>query len=271
MKKIIGIFTFAILLALTTFTSCKKEKIETALDNIVTGQDIATTQALMEDDEDEILNEQVGEARGGCATVTFAKAKGTFPQTITIEYPAAGCTDKKGRVRTGKLTAEVSADPKTKGAIIKVTPTDFKVDGILVEGTRTWTNNGTDAQGNKNLTRVVVGGKLTFPDGKTATFESTETLVQTKGGASKADRSDDVYEITGNRSGTNRLGKTYAAEITTKLVKDFSCNHVVSGVLQITKDTNSKSIDFGNGTCDDKATVTLSNGISKEVTLKKWW
>lgn len=271
MKKILGIITFATFVALTTFTSCQKEKIESALDSVVTGQDIATTQALMEDDEDEILNEQVGDARGGCATVTFAKAKGTFPQTITIEYPAAGCTDKKGRVRTGKLTVEVSADPKSKGATLKVTPTDFKVDGILVEGTRTWTNNGTDAAGNKSLTRVVTGGKLTFPSGKSATFESTETLKQTAGGASKTDKSDDVYEITGSRSGVNRLGKAYSAEITTKLVKDFACSHIVSGVVEITKDNNSKSIDFGNGTCDDKATVTLSNGVSKEVTLKKWW
>ena len=69
MKKIFEIFTFAAFIALGIFTttSCRKEQIATAVDNLVTGQDVATTQALMEDDEDEILNEQVAGARGGCA------------------------------------------------------------------------------------------------------------------------------------------------------------------------------------------------------------
>ena len=273
MKKILGIFTFAAFIALSIFTttSCKKEQIATAVDNLVTGQDVATTQALMEDDEDEILNEQVAGARGGCALVTFAKTKGTFPQTITIAYPAAGCVDKKGRTRTGTLVAEVSADPKVKSSIIKVTPTAFTIDGIKVEGIRTWTNNGKDAAGNKNWMRVVTGGKLTFPNGKIATFEATETLKQIAGAATPDEKADDVVEITGTRSGVNRNGNTYSAEITTKLVKNFSCAHVVSGVVTITKETTSRSIDFGDGTCDDKATVTLANGTTKEVTLKKWW
>jgi hypothetical protein len=272
MKKNFEILAFAAFIALGIFTStsCRKEKVETAIDNLVTGQDVATTQALMEDDEDEILNEQVAGARGGCATVKFLKTKGVFPQTIVIDYPAAGCTDKKGRTRTGTLTVEVSADPTLKGSIITVKPTNFTIDGIKVEGTRTWTNNGKDAAGNKNLTRVVTGGKLTFPNGKVATFETNETLKQIAGAAT-ADKSDDVVEITGTRNGVNRNGKTYSAEITTKLVKNFSCAHVVSGVVTITNDTSSRSIDFGDGSCDDKATVTLANGTTKEVTLKKWW
>ena len=273
MNKILKISVFAAFIALGIFTttSCRKEKIETIVDNLATGQDVATTQALMEDDEDEILNEQVADARGGCAVVKFLKTKGTFPQTITVEYPATGCVDKKGRTRTGLLTVEVSADPKLKGAVIVVVPTNFTIDGIKVEGTRTWTNNGKDAIGNKNLTRVVKGGKLTFPNGKVATFEANETLKQIAGAATADEKSDDVIEITGTRSGVNRNGKTYSAEITTKLIKNFSCAHVVSGVVTITNDTSSRSIDFGDGTCDDKATVTLANGTTKEVTLKKWW
>jgi hypothetical protein len=272
MKKIIGIFAFAALCMLISLTSCNKDKIETAVDTAVTGQDLSATQTLMEDDEDEILNEQVAGARGGdCATKTFAQPKGTFPQTITIAYPAEGCTDKKGRLRKGTLVVNVSADPKLAGSIIKVTPTDFSVDGIKVEGVRTWTNNGKDAAGNKNLTRVVTGGKLTFPNGKSATFESTETLKQTAGAATPDLKDDDVYEITGSRTGVNRLGKAYTATITTKLVKNFSCMHIVSGIVEISKDGVSKSIDFGDGACDDKATLTLADGKTKEITLKKWW
>ena len=244
MKKIFGIIAIAAFIALSIFTttSCKKEQIATTVDNLVTGQDVATTQALMEDDEDEILNEQVAGARGGCALVTFAKTKGTFPQTITIDYPKTGCVDKKGRTRTGSLTVDVSADPKTKGSIIVVKPTNFTIDGIKVEGTRTWTNNGKNAAGNKNWTRVVAGGKLTFPNGKTATFDATENLKQIAGVATPDDKTDDVVEITGSRTGVNRNGNAYSAEITTKLVKNFSCAHIVSGVVTITKETDRKSV-----------------------------
>jgi hypothetical protein len=117
----------------------------------------------------------------------------------------------------------------------------------------------------------VTNGKLTFPSGKTATFESTETVRQTAGGATAANKTDDVYEIMGTRSGVNRNGKIYTATVTKALVKKGDCQFIVSGIIEITKESASRSLDYGNGECDNQGTATLADGTTKVITLKRWW
>ena len=270
MKKIIGIFGLFALVATTTFmVSCQKEKLQEIIDNLMTSQDLTTAQTVIEDEEDEIIGDEIG-FRGGCVTKTYSAAVGTYPQTVTLDF-GAGCEGKNGKIRKGKLIVTLSADPKTAGAVIKVVPSDFSVDDIKVEGTRTWTNLGKDAAGNRSWNRVVTNGKLTFPNGKSAAFESNETVKQTAGGATVSNKTDDVYEITGTRSGTNRAGKEFTANVAKPLVKNGNCQYIVSGVIEITKEGNSKSIDYGNGTCDDEGTVTLADGTTKIVKLRRWW
>jgi hypothetical protein len=269
MKKIIGFFSFSALVAALFFTSCRKEKLQEVLDNLATSQDMSVAQTLLENEEDDIIGDEMG-FRGGCVVKTFANAQGVYPQVVTLDF-GAGCDNGNGHIRKGKLVINLTADPKTTGAIVTVNPTDFFVDDIRVEGTRTWTNLGKDAAGNRSWKRVVTNGKLTFPNGKTGTFESTETVKQTAGAATAQNKSDDVYEITGSRSGINRNGKTYSATVTKALVKKRDCEFIVSGTLEITKESTSRSLDYGNGDCDNQGTATLADGTTKVITLKRWW
>lgn len=271
MKKIMGVFIcIALSAAAFFFSSCKKETLQDAVDNLVTGQDLSTAQTIMENDEDEIVGDEIGFRGGACVVKTFSAAAGVYPQTITLDF-GAGCEGKNGHIRKGKLIVNVSADPKSNGAIIVVNPSDFYVDDIKVEGTRTWTNLGYDANNNKSLSRKVVGGKLTFPSGKTATFESTEFIVQTAGGSTKLNKTDDVYEISGSRTGINRNGKAFTATVGKPLIKNGSCQYIVSGTINISKDGASRSLDYGNGDCDSEGILTLSNGTTRTVQLKRWW
>ncbi|MFZ4544442.1 MAG: hypothetical protein ACOYOA_10360 [Saprospiraceae bacterium] len=271
MKRIIGIFVFLVsTFAMLFFSACNKETLQDAIDNLVTGQDLSTVQTIMENDEDEIVADEIGFRGGACVVKTFSAPQGTYPQTITLDF-GAGCEGKNGHVRKGTLIVNVSADPKTNGAIVVVNPSNFFVDDIKVEGIRTWTNLGTDANNNKSLSRKVVGGKLTFPNGKTVTFESTEFIVQTAGGATKLNKTDDVYEISGTRTGVNRNGKEYTATIGKALVKNGTCPYIVSGTINISKDGASRSLDYGNGDCDSEGLLTLSNGTTRTIQLKRWW
>ena len=271
MKKTIGILCCTTLVFAAFFlSSCRKDSIQDTVDNLVTGQDLSTIQSIMEEDEDEILGDEIGFRGGACVVKTFSAATGVYPQTITLDY-GAGCEGKNGHIRKGKLTINISADPKTKNALVVITSTDFYFDDIKVEGTRTWTNLGTDANGNKSMTRTVVGGKLTFPSGKTATFTGTETIVQVAGGSTKLNKSDDAYEINGSRTGINRNGKEYSAVVTVPLLKNGTCPYIVRGVISISKEGISRSLDYGTGNCDSEGVLTLLNGSTRIVQLKRWW
>ncbi|MFM7379507.1 MAG: hypothetical protein ACKO2X_00190, partial [Bacteroidota bacterium] len=55
--------------------------------------------------------------------------------------------------------------------------------------------------------------------------------------------------------------------ILTPLRKEGSCRWLVSGYIQFSRNNQtSRTLDFGNGACDDQATITTSNGV-RTITL----
>ncbi|MEY4902875.1 MAG: hypothetical protein RLZZ292_690 [Bacteroidota bacterium] len=266
MKKLFSFTLFVALLATITFTACRKDaKLLDYLENLAASQDVAAAQTIAEEDEEEVTNILEEFGFRGCPTRTLSAPKGTFPQTITIDY-GTGCADKKGRNRTGKIIVTLSDSLRKTGSIRTVTFENCTIDSVKVEGTRVVTNLG-----NRTFSRKITNHKLTFPNGKVATFNSDETMTITAGFLTPLDRTDDVWSITGTRSGVNRNGKAYTANVTTPLIKRGDCRWIVSGKLDIIVNTATRMLDYGNGNCDEKGTLTLPDGTTKEVPLRKWW
>ena len=249
------------------FNACKKS--DNTDDPIVTtAEDMSAQEDYAEQtdmDIDVVLEERGG--GGTCPTITFAQPEGTWPNTITIDFGAA-CTRPDGRVLRGKLIVNQTAEIRTAGAVRTITHDAFYIDGIHVEGTRTWTNNGPNAQGLLSFTKTAVDMKLTFEDGATASWNKTRTSVLIEGGDTPA-HADDVWSSTGTASGTNRNGRPFTVTITEPLIKKASCRWISSGVLEITVETRTHTLDFGNGDCDRFGTVTLANGNSFTVRLRR--
>jgi hypothetical protein len=82
--------------------------------------------------------------------------------------------------------------------------------------------------------------------------------------------------ITGSASGTTAAGNSYTANITSQLIRDFSCtpnsaqqhrHPFIQGTFQFTPSGKpTRTVDFGAGTCDLNATVTI-NGHTYNITL----
>lgn len=72
------------------------------------------------------------------------------------------------------------------------------------------------------------------------------------------DFSDDSYHISGSANGTNINNVSYTVNIDTPLKVSTSCRYITSGVatLKVTGIAD-RVIDFGDGTCDNSATVTI--------------
>ena len=198
------------------------------------------------------------------ATVTFDTT--TTPRTITIDFGEVNCTAPNGRLRRGKILVSYTGPYRQAGTVITITPLNYYVNNNLVTGTKTVTNMGTDQNGHLYYT-VTVNGSLTAADGSwTATHQANRvrTWIQ---GSDTPTLLDDVYEITGSGSGVNRNGIAYTVNITNALRVAIGCPFITAGTVQVTpQDRPTRTIDYGNGSCDGTFSVTV-NGQTFTVTI----
>ncbi len=69
---------------------------------------------------------------------------------------------------------------------------------------------------------------------------------------------DNVYQITGNWNTTFTNGFQRVGTITEKLVRKLSCLYFVSGIIVIEQEGFTGVLDFGDGTCDNEAILTIN-------------
>ena len=102
---------------------------------------------------------------------------------------------------------------------------------------------------------------------KVITIESIRTREWVEG-SDKWNRWDDVYFITGETTGTNFRGEEYTRTILTPLEWAASCRFIKSGSIEIVVgERDPIIIDFGNGDCDNEATVSR-NGETRTIELR---
>ena len=218
-----------------------------------------------------------------CPDVTITSTSGvpnTFPVRVVMDF-GTGCVGRDGRTRSGKIITEYTNRLVFPGAVATTVFVDYTVDSIKVQGKHTITNQSEPISTAPNLCirhkwKVVVeNGKLTKPNGNYVEWRSTKTITQDQGMCTPYIHLDDIYKIDGSASGKVKRGNLLIAwnsEITEPLIKKFSCRWLVKGTIRIVRLNLSTSspwvatINYGNGTCDNKAMVTI-NGIPHEITL----
>lgn len=205
-----------------------------------------------------------------CAVVTVDTISN--PKSITVNFGSTPCLcdEWDGMYRQGVVKATWTGNYKETGTVITITTTDY-YRGITadqmdkIEATKVVTNIGPNANGNFQF-HIVATIKIYYFTGETSDW-NVDKIKEWSEGQFTADINDDVFVITGTVNGTNRNGLPVSGTITTPIVKN-SCDWYVSGVMEITRGNFPQiTLDYGNGTCDDQATVTV-NGNTKTITLK---
>lgn len=272
-----SIFTIAVI-----FSSCKKSKLDkattTSIDNSYAESAFNDVYKVV----DETASDEDGNKStnyytfGNCATVNVNPAwpDSTFPKTITIDFGTTNCLGTDGNNRRGKIIYTISGRYRTLNTHIDVSLENYYLNDYKVEGTKSIINNGKNSDGHTNYTISILNGKITTPDNKIITWESTrnrewfsgeETTFMTpdtvNGGLLGINGlTDDVYHITGSASGVNSEGRSYTLTITSYLQVQFGCRWIQKGTIEIQPDELSKrTINYGNGDCDNNATVTINN------------
>ena len=213
--------------------------------------------------------------RMDCAEVSIELAAdnstATPKGTITINFGTTGCTDAKGNVRKGIIRIKYSGRRFIAASTAETTFDGYSINDVKIEGTRTVTNISGSTESAPKYSFVLVGGKTSWPDGTFATREVNRTREWIRATTPLLDS----WIITGIASGINRKGNTYSMEITKPLVFKRECESTnkrkefiaVEGTKKLTVGEKVITIDYGDGTCDNKVTITI-NGTSKEVEVK---
>lgn len=197
-----------------------------------------------------------------CATVT----RDSVLHTVTYDF-GTGCTGRDGKVRSGRVIVTYTGtgyfDP---GSSWVVTFDNYYVNNRHLEGTRSVTNNGLNTAGNMTWSIQATNMRVTRPDGSWRSWDSQRTREMIAGYGDSL-WTNDIYKVNGTASGTNSAGETFTSVIT-DLIRDHSCRWITSGTIVNTPSNRpAMTIDFGNGNCDDEATVTR-NGNTRTIHLR---
>ena len=210
-----------------------------------------------------------------CATVTIERTLNiSTPERpvgkITIDFGTTDCADGRGVVRKGKIIINYVGVRFAVGSTIITTFEGFSRNGVKIEGVHTLTNVQATGSSNPKFTVVIVGGKLTFADGKIITREQSFTREWQRA----SNPTQDKWVVSGSASGTNKNLKKYEMVITKDLVYSRACaisDKVfipVSGTKVFTTDNKTFTVDYGDGACDNIITVSTAAG-SKTITVDK--
>lgn len=143
---------------------------------------------------------------------------------------------------------------------------NYFVNGFKKEGTITWTNTSSGAT--KSWSRKVENGKITAPDGRYWLHSGLKNVVQTAGASTPLNLLDDVFSITGNHTVTNAAGNSRTATITEALQKKTVCENIDKGKVKIEGASHYAIIDFGDGTCDRVATISIDGRAPRTILLR---
>lgn len=158
-------------------------------------------------------------------------------------------------------TVTVTYEVGEEASSFTATYQDFYVGTIKLNGTRTYEVLASNEQSSIEFT-VVSDMSVEMEDGSVISENGTKTFSITFGDSLETT----VFALSGNWT-VEADGNTYAVETLEDLQGNASCEHMTTGAMTISKNGLTVTVDFGNGDCDDAATIIYPNGATEEITL----
>lgn len=274
-----------LLLAMVFNFSCNKEE-STGIIETGETENFKVAQ-LQASDESELISEEIiniGEdvyatdeiqatSRGSynsdylpdCVTITTVVTSTSKEKTIDF---GEGCELPNGNSLSGKIILSYLKDMDVPMNTLSFTLEDFTFNAVFVEGSASVQRMRSNDNGNPQSDAVAnFAGE--WPDGTTASFTGNRTREWVEGFGSGF-WGDNVFLISGKGTYTGKLDNVFIKETISPLRRELSCRFIVSGVLEISKNDTTVSLDFGDGSCDSKGILTYPDGENKEIFLRRF-
>lgn len=285
MKKSVKLFRMmgAMALGLILFTACEKESLESPPEQ---SDDFKVAELQTTDETDLITEEviQIGEvvyeedemaaqSKGGfhsgylpdCVTITTVVTSTTKEKTIDF---GTGCELPNGNVLSGIITLSYAKDMELAQKTLTLELQDFTFNGVAVAGSASVERQRSNENGNPQ-SYAQASFNAEWPDGSTADFTGQRTREWVEGFGSGF-WGDNVFLITGSSTFNGPGGNSYQKEVVEPLRREMACRFIVSGVLELSKNGNTASLDFGDGSCDAMGMLTKPDGSTEEIFLRRF-
>ena len=197
--------------------------------------------------------------RGGiCPDFTVTSTNGGYPRTLTIDY-GDSLELANGHILKGKIIIVISAAPFDTSSTRSITYENFCTDSVCISGTSVKTRTKDPLPKFSESADITV----TLANGTTIHRVAEHVRAWITGSDTEFNPADDVIETTGQVIVSVSNGNEYSRIITTPLIKTGECKFITKGVIEF-KNSAGKfaTLDYGNGDCDNKATLTTQDSTS---------
>jgi hypothetical protein len=267
MKKQIHIFQKITLLVMTTLFiySCSNDKDETPEENLdaltLTTQDVQTvlqTDVIVGVADNLLSSLFLANGNTGKSNETndcYTREDTTTGYILTF----TGCIlDGTPNVR-GIIQVDYATESQMPS--YTATYTNFYVGDIKIDGTRSFVFDG-EINGSNLTFSVTSTMNIVLEDGTLVTENGTRSFGFIIGNT----LNDTVITLNGSWNLT--IGSdVYTASITNTLETKIACAYISEGEMSLDKNGLTIGINFGDGSCDNSATITYPNGATQEVLL----
>lgn len=189
-----------------------------------------------------------------CATITWIVQGETG--IITIDF-GDSCTLQNDSVVSGKIIMDY-------GAFIAGTRTinynfeNYFYNGNGIEGGgeifREIANENGNPQSTVNETIIV-----SFPNTDLTATRVGLRVSEWVEGVFSGTWTDNVYHVTGEWDTNLSTGFQRSGNVSEKLVRRLSCAYIESGIITFEQEGISGNLNYGNGTCDNEAILTIGD------------
>ncbi len=268
------ILILGLALSLVTLGCNKDDDDNTAATNSIAQNDVKSSREMdnIADDILEMVESQSNESVAGrsaegttfignCATISTQQNGDTWVRTI--DFGDTNCTLWNGNRVRGKIILTFTNDFDAQTRTISFAFDNFYHNDRHVEGNRTVVKTilpSGHPQATINLDLTV-----TLTNGTVLTRQGERIREFTAGYDTWFNPFDNEFSFTGNWTTTNSAtGITHTATVNSPVIVKWNCIHgIVSGNITYNRSSDNATavLDYGDGQCDDDATLTI-NGVT---------
>ncbi len=215
--------------------------------------------------------------KGGDPPPPFRRAKvvlfpfdtTSWPKTLDIDYGDTNVLGFDNNIHKGRIHTVFSSDFQRPGSEVTIVLDNYYLNNCKIEGTKIIKNKGRNLQHHLVFSEYIKDAQINKQDGSVIKWSQVSDKEWIEGELTRNIILDDVYKITGNRSGTDSKGNNYSVLIAKPLIIALNCKWIKEGIINfdISNIKYPVSIDYGNGTCDPDAILTV-NDKKINLTLK---
>lgn len=296
MKKSLNVILALVFSTTLFFVGCRKKETtevdnetQSAVDNAVADQEYAAIVPAV--NSHAIQTKGAGGERTMATCDSLTKISGdtlnfglpfnaanynSFPTyTMNVSNSSCNLTMPDGKLRTGAIWIKLTDKIKKPGAMMIIKLLNYKTLGAITyscDSIVVTTQASSSVTPKYNQFNIKLIGGVCQKTNWTIKYSFDRTVKHYVNGdpSLTATPTDPVTYVWGTANGINREGRAFNISIpsSTPLVKRKSCEFVQKGLMELTPDGfKTRTVDFGNGTCDDDATFTV-NGNTVAFKLK---